>query len=96
MIPPSIQLELFPVNEDLGEGAVPFGKGNEQLALESRELVVRSSEQEILQESGEEAAEPDSVSQLTIDSLDAKRLTCQVREWLEPLYLTGLGERVRV
>ena len=96
MIPPSIQLELFPVDEGLGEGAVPFGQDYQQLTPKSREPVVQSLEQKIFQESDDAATEPDAVSELTMDGLDAKRLTCQVRKWLQPLYLTDLGGRVRV
>jgi len=101
MMPPSIQLELFPVDEGLDDEAAPFGQGyNGQLTPEDRESAVQSQEQGILQGSDEEpdekAGDRVPVSELAMDGLDVERLTCLVREWLEPLYLTELGKRVRV
>jgi len=86
MIPLSIQLELFPVDEGLDEEAAP---GNQEQTVQ---LPLR----DILRESPGEAEELESVSKLALDGLDEERLTGHVREWLEPLYLQGLSERVQV
>ncbi|NOY00209.1 MAG: hypothetical protein GXP30_10805, partial [Verrucomicrobia bacterium] len=85
MKPPSTQLELFPVDDD------PDDEAPDQSCEES--LI---KEKDVLSEvvGGEEAV--NTVAELSLDGLDEACLVGHVRKWLEPLYLRGLSERVKV
>lgn len=86
MKPMSIQLELFPVDEDPEEGAVIVTPSGEDLVEERKILLESTSDSETLERD----------SELSLDGLDEARLLGHVRRWLEPLYLAGLSERVKV
>ncbi len=80
-----IQLELFPVDEGSDEGALVQSSDEELVA-----------EKEVLPEKKGDEKELHTVSELSLDGLDEACLVSHVRKWLEPLYLTGLSERVKV
>ena len=86
MKPLSFQLELFPVDEGPDEKAAPVQQGGDALQEEEEVLLKSTDEEEGLE----------MISELSLDGLDEARLTSHVRRWLEPLYLTGLSERVKV
>jgi len=94
MMPPSIQLELFPADEDFvaeAESPTPSGEALDSGVKEQEaQLPEDLREAEVVEETSEPASE------LTLDGLDERRLTAHVCGWLEPLYLRGLGERIRV
>lgn len=86
MKPPSIQLELFPVDEGPDEKAAADQHLRDDLLQEEEVLLVSPDEEEAL---GRD-------SELSLDGLDEVSLLGHVRRWLEPLYLRGLSERVKV
>jgi len=94
MMPPSIQLELFPIDEGNGVEVEPPAPSGGVLVFGIEGQVVQQPDVLMDEESGAAAADP--ASELTLDGLDERRLTAHVRGWLAPLYLRGLGERVRV
>jgi len=97
MIPTSIQLELFPVDEGLEEAAAPFGQEQgEQLTSGRWDSTALTSSQVGVLEPDEEAVDSGIISELSMDGLKEECLINKVREWLVPLHLTDLGERVRV
>ncbi len=90
MMPSSVQLELFPEGENIDTDPSP-SPAKDTMSAEDEFAVASPG---VLPGREEEPSAPPS--EISLEGLDERRLTAHVRGWLEPLFLRGLGERVRV